>query len=90
MMRTCTSVLGWVGVLMVSAAGAGAQEDFEWSARMDRGQTLEVIGISHWDDLHFSSVSGDITLSLPPGLDTEVEFESLSGDLDADFGVRIS
>ena len=46
MMSRCTSVFGCVGVLMVAAAGVGAQEDFEWSARMERGQTLEVIGIS--------------------------------------------
>ena len=45
-MRKWKSVLAWVAVLMVAAAGAGAQEDFEWSARMERGQTLEVIGIS--------------------------------------------
>ncbi len=233
MIRTFASVLGWVGVLMVTVASAGAQENLEWSARMERGQTLEVIGISGdiravraeggtaavtarkrgrrgdfedvtievvedgghvvvcvlydrgrrsrdscdyndrsdhwdgwgrrsgrrsidvsvdfevsvpagvefigsmvsgdvevrdvasevtatsvsgdvyvsttevawgttvsgsidiemgsdaWDDLHFSTVSGDITLILPPGIDTEVEFESLSGDFRADFDVRI-
>ena len=46
MMSSFVSVLGWVGVLMVMAVGAGAQEGFEWSGRMERGQTLEVIGIS--------------------------------------------
>ena len=46
MMRSLASVLGWVGILMVTAMGAGAQEDFEWSAPMERGQTLEVIGMS--------------------------------------------
>ena len=46
MMRMGTSALGWIGALMVLAAGAEAQEDFEWSGRMERGQTLEVIGIS--------------------------------------------
>ena len=47
------------------------------------------IGSADWDDLSFSTVSGDITLSLPRGIDTEVEFESLSGDFSADFDVRI-
>ena len=47
------------------------------------------MGSSDWDDLHFSTVSGDITLTLPPGLDTEVEFESLTGDFDADLDVRV-
>ena len=231
MMRMGTSALGWIGALMVLAAGAEAQEHFEWSGRMERGQTLEVIGISgdiqavraegetaavaarkrgrrsdfesvdiemiedggrivvcvvhnrrdrggdacdyddrgdrwggwggrsgrsidvsvdfdvsvpagvefigsmvsgdvevrdvasevtatsvsgdiyvsttevawgttvsgsidiemestDWGDLHFSTVSGDITLLLPPGLDTEIEFESLSGEFRADFDVR--
>ena len=45
MMRVFMSVLSFVGVLMVAAAGAGAQEDFEWSRLMERGQTLEVRGI---------------------------------------------
>ena len=232
MMRMGTSALGWIGALMVLAAGAEAQEDFEWSGRMERGQTLEVIGISgdirtvraegetaavaaqkrgrrsdfegvdiemiedggrivvcvvynrrdrggdacdyddrgdrwggwggrsgrsidvsvdfdvsvpagvefigsmvsgdvevrdvasevtatsvsgdiyvsttevawgrtvsgsidiemestDWGDLHFSTVSGDITLVLPSGLDTEIEFESLSGEFRADFDVRV-
>ena len=46
LMRRCTNVLIWVGAWMVAAVGAGAQEDFEWNARMGPGQTLEVIGIS--------------------------------------------
>ena len=229
MMRMGTSALGWIGALMVLAAVAEAQEDFEWSGRMERGQTLEVIGISgdiravraegqtaavtaqkrgrrsdfegvdiemiedggriivcvvhnrrdrggdacdyddrwggwgrrsgrsidvsvdfdvsvpagvefigsmvsgdvevrdvasevtatsvsgdidvsttevawgttvsgsidiemesmDWGDLHFSTVSGDITLVLPSGLDTEIEFESLSGEFRTDFDVRV-
>ncbi len=47
------------------------------------------MGSTAWDDLHFSTVSGDITLSLPADVDTEVEFESLSGDFEADFDIDI-
>ena len=49
MSRRYESVLGYAVVLLAAAAGVvapvGAQ-DFEWSASMERGQTLEVIGIS--------------------------------------------
>jgi len=48
------------------------------------------MGSSDWDDLRFSTVSGDITLSLPAGLDTEVDFVSMSGDFNADFDVTIT
>lgn len=46
------------------------------------------MGRADWDgDLKFATVSGDITLWLPVGLSTEVDFESLSGDLHSDFDI---
>ena len=52
--------------------------------------TIDIeMGSDDWDDLHFSTVSGDITLFLPAGLDAEIEFESLSGDFRSDFDVEI-
>ena len=48
------------------------------------------MGRADWrGDLEFATVSGDITLSFPDNLDTEVEFESLSGDMDSDFPIAI-
>ncbi len=41
-------------------------------------------------DLEFHTVSGDITISLPKSLNTEIEFESLSGDMDSDFPIAIT
>ncbi len=38
----------------------------------------------------FSTVSGDITLRLPAGTDADIEFESLSGDLDSDFDLDLT
>jgi hypothetical protein len=42
-----------------------------------------------WDDLHLNTVSGDITLWVPEGLDADVEFNSLSGDFDTDFEITL-
>jgi hypothetical protein len=47
------------------------------------------MGALDWRDLSFHTVSGDITLRLPESLAAEVEFESLSGDLDSDFDMRL-
>ena len=47
------------------------------------------MGSLDWTRLSFNTVSGDITLRLPEGLGAEVEFESLSGDLDTDFDLRV-
>jgi DUF4097 and DUF4098 domain-containing protein YvlB len=43
-----------------------------------------------WRDLSFHTVSGDITLRLPESFAAEVDFESVSGDLDSDFEVRLN
>ena len=43
------------------------------------------MGSMDWEELEFSTVSGDITIRLPAGIDTDVRFSSLSGDFDSDF-----
>ncbi len=48
------------------------------------------IGHMDWDRLSFKTVTGDITLRLPADFDGDVEFESLSGDLDSDFDIQVT
>ena len=47
------------------------------------------MGSLEWQSLAFSTVSGDIVVRLPAGVDTEVDFESLTGDLESDFDITI-
>ncbi len=47
------------------------------------------MGSLDWRRLEFSTVSGDITVSVPAGLDAEIDFRSLSGDFDSDFSIII-
>ena len=54
------------------------------------GSIRASLGRADWEgELRFSTVSGSITLQLPQGLETEVEFESLSGDFDSDFPITV-
>lgn len=48
------------------------------------------IGHMGWDRLSFKTVTGDITLRVPADFDADVEFESLSGDLDSDFDIQVT
>ena len=48
------------------------------------------MGATDWSDLDFHTVSGDITLSFPDGLDANVRFESLSGEFDSDFDLDVT
>lgn len=61
--------------------------EIAWASNVSGSIDVEM-GSTEWDDLSFNTVSGDITLRLPTGIDTDVEFESLSGDLDSDFDMR--
>ena len=47
------------------------------------------MGSLDWTRLSFNTVSGDITLRLPEALAADVEFESLSGELDTDFDLVV-
>lgn len=60
-----------------------------------RGRTVsgdvEVsMGSLDWERLDFSTVSGDITVEVPADVDADIEFESLSGDFDSDFDLRVT
>jgi hypothetical protein len=48
------------------------------------------MGSLDWRSLDFATVSGDITVTVPDGVDAEIEFESLSGDFDSDFDLRVT
>lgn len=54
--------------------------------------SIEVrMGRADWrGELDFTTVSGDITVTLPEALSTEIEFESLSGDIESDFAIALS
>lgn len=41
-------------------------------------------------DLHFSSVSGNVTAELPRGIDADVTMRSVSGSLDSDFPLTLN
>jgi DUF4097 and DUF4098 domain-containing protein YvlB len=45
------------------------------------------IGRNDWDELSFSTVSGDIVLELPENLNANVRFNTLSGDIDSDWPI---
>jgi DUF4097 and DUF4098 domain-containing protein YvlB len=41
------------------------------------------------DDMKFSSVSGNVNVRMPEGLDAQVSMSTLSGALDTDFPVEV-
>lgn len=48
------------------------------------------MGRADWTgNLEFHTVSGDITLTLPADVATEIAFESMSGDLETDFAITM-
>jgi len=54
------------------------------------GSITASLGRSDWDGtLSFNTVSGDITLYLPEILNSDVSFESVSGDFQSDFPVEL-
>jgi len=59
------------------------------SANTVTGSLDVELGNADWDDLDFHTVTGDITLRLPAGLDANFEFQSISGDFESDFEVEI-
>jgi hypothetical protein len=71
------------GRITVSTTGIAEATTVSGSIRASMGR-------SDWNgDLQFKTVSGSITVELPSGLDTEVEFESLSGNFDSDFPITV-
>lgn len=68
----------------VTVSTTGVAEAHSVSGSLD----IEM-GSMDWKRLDFKTVSGDITLRLPDALATDVDFESLSGDLDSDFDMKL-
>jgi hypothetical protein len=60
-----------------------------WANTVSGSMDIEM-GATDWRELEFHTVSGDITLWLPVGIDTDVDFGSLSGDLDSDFDITMT
>jgi DUF4097 and DUF4098 domain-containing protein YvlB len=49
------------------------------------------MGRANWSgDLEFHTVSGDITITFPEGLEADIEFESVSGFVDSDFPITLT
>lgn len=49
------------------------------------------MGRNDWrGDLEFSTVSGDVVVNVPEGLNADVEFAALTGDLETDFRMTMS
>jgi DUF4097 and DUF4098 domain-containing protein YvlB len=57
------------------------------TARTVSGELDLTIDSMDWDDLEFNTVSGDIRVRLPAGLNARVDFSSLSGDFESDFDI---
>lgn len=60
-----------------------------WGNTVSGSIELEM-GSIDWDELDLQTVSGDITLWLPRDVDTDVDFESLSGDVRSDFDITMT
>jgi len=71
------------GDVIVSTSGTARASAVSGSLDIEMGSL-------DWRNLSFHTVSGDITLTLPEALATDVDFESISGDLDSDFDLRIT
>lgn len=68
------------GDIEVSTSGRGV-------GRTVNGSIDIAMDSADWSELDFGTVSGDITLWLPDGIETDVEFQSLSGDIESDFEI---
>ena len=53
------------------------------------GDVVATLGRMGGQDLQFRSVSGNVTLEVPAGLDAEFEARTLSGEIDSDFPLLV-
>jgi DUF4097 and DUF4098 domain-containing protein YvlB len=54
------------------------------------GTIRVAMGRTDWrGELEFTTVSGDIILEVPDGLNTDVEFSAVSGEMDSDFPISM-
>ncbi|HSB08507.1 MAG TPA: DUF4097 family beta strand repeat-containing protein [Blastocatellia bacterium] len=51
--------------------------------------TVEIDRLEGADDMKFSTVSGDVSVSLPSNLDADVDMSSFSGSIKTDFPVEV-
>lgn len=72
------------GSINVSTAGLA-------SAKTVNGSITATMGRADWSDaLEFHTVNGAIELNMPAGLSTEVEAETLNGDIQTDFPLTVT
>lgn len=53
------------------------------------GVKVDITRLEGADDMKFSSVSGDVSVTAPAGLDADVDISSLSGSIKTDFPVEV-
>ena len=53
------------------------------------GVKVEIARLEGADDMKFSSVSGDVSVTAPASLDAEVDISSMSGSINTDFPVEV-
>lgn len=82
-MRAYVDARSVSGDVRISTSGFG-------EASTVSGEIVAVLGSGGWSgDLDFRTVSGDITLELPPRASTEVRVETMSGDIQSDFPLDV-
>ena len=79
-----TDLRSEVSATTVSGDVRVSTSEVAWATTVNGYLDVEM-GSDDWEKLEFSTVSGDITLRLPSGIDADVRFSSLSGDFESDF-----
>lgn len=82
---TVADVRSDVSASTVNGDVSVSTSEVAWAASTVNGEVRVEMGSTAWDALHFATVSGDITLYLPEGVDTDLRFRSVSGDFRTDF-----
>ena len=59
-------------------------------ARTVSGSVRATLGRTDWSgELAFETVSGDVTVEAPDGLEADVDFATISGDIETDFAIAV-
>jgi len=87
------SVTGATGRLHASSVSGGVHiKDVSGSvsaSSVSGDVGVEIARLDGSDDMKFSSVSGNVSVTLPASLDAEVDMSSFSGSIKTDFGVEV-